>query len=72
MRGCNCGRSPNSALARIPWWRLPGVKDDAFAEQAEGGAAIHLPFEHLVSYLEITAVCRYVLGRLRTVTSLAG
>ena len=26
---------------------LPGVEDDAFAEQGESGAAVHLAFEHL-------------------------
>jgi hypothetical protein len=26
---------------------LPGVEDDAFAEQVEAGPAVHLPFDHL-------------------------
>src|SRR5207248_1936293 len=35
------------ALPRILWSRLRRVQDDAFAEQAEAGAAVHLALEHL-------------------------
>ena len=40
------GSAVNSVMA------LPGVVDDALAEQGEAGPAVHLPFDHLVSYLE--------------------
>src|SRR5205085_10954191 len=42
-----CERSANSALPRILWSRLRRVQDDAFAEQVEAGAAVHLALEHL-------------------------
>ncbi len=30
----------------------PGVEDDAFAQEGKAGAAVHLAFDHLVSYVE--------------------
>ena len=34
---------------------LPGVKEYAFAEESEAGAAIHLAFEHLVDVPSMAA-----------------
>jgi hypothetical protein len=61
-------RPPELALPRILWCRLRRVQDQALAEEAEAGAAVHLPFDRFKSYVESAGVmmfprCNHGLGR---------